>query len=397
MRQLVRNMSSKGGIRVLPPRIPVDGTRSSVSNLKKLSQKTSWFEWLRTSECRRLVMAVNCTAAAFLTAGLIGVKVLSTSYAQSTYSELEDGAAPVNWWRQMTQDEEPIVVKPSHLLVEMSSLLQERAGLNQKEMDHLEMFQTTSLDPVVIGTTKSKMGASVGLPYSMMCTTKDDLDLTKVIIKPYWNLYFKGFRIPQDAQYDDIEALKDSLILSDNAREFIVSKCMNQANSSSIWVSVFQPGILILLNYAFGKIVNTLLNKRQIKTPLYVKACGMLALQSFLVLFYFLSKGLKKDQAERDAIENVIRSSDQAQGAIEYYSKCITRNKLLRKILGKDSEYYLQEDGNIVPGFTSIPEWETYEINLERAKYLVTKFESIQAARKKIQERKQQQQTGEAE
>ena len=34
-------------------------------------------------------------------------------------------------------------------------------------------------------------------------------------------MYFQGFRIPQDAQYDDIEALKDSLILSDNAREFI--------------------------------------------------------------------------------------------------------------------------------------------------------------------------------
>ena len=60
--------------------------------------------------------------------------------------------------------------------------------------------------------------------------------------------------------------------------------------------------------------------------PYCIARAGMLALQSFIVTtVYLLNKGLNKYQAERDAIENVIRNSDHAEGAIEYYSKCITR------------------------------------------------------------------------
>merc|ERR1719244_1969594 len=148
------------------------------------------------------------------------------------------------------------MVEPPYHLVELASLLHERAGLDQNDMEHLEMFQTTALDPVVCGSTKNKIGASVGLPYTMLCKAKEDLDLNKVIIKPHWHLFFEGFRIAPDANPDDLDELKDSMVLSDAARSFIVSKCMYQSNSYNPIFQCFLPGYFVLLNFIIAKLGN---------------------------------------------------------------------------------------------------------------------------------------------
>merc|ERR1712179_868997 len=130
--------------------------------------------------------------------------------------------------RLETGDSKGVVATPRELDKIFGSQWQ-RAGLSPLEHERLAAFPGVLMDPVVIGTT-CKNGGSIGVPRHMMWTSEEEMQLDTVTFKPCLNKFFKGYKIPSGVEPEDLEELKCSLLLSPEARNFIVSKCMAKAN-----------------------------------------------------------------------------------------------------------------------------------------------------------------------
>merc|ERR1711874_296178 len=88
---------------------------------------------------------------------------------------------------------------------------------------------------------------------------------------------------------------------------------------------------------------------------------------------------------EKDAIEHVCRTEEEAEGAGEYYTKMLRRNKVLRQILGKEGEYYFKEDGELVSYFYEVPSLTSVA---HRLKIAQDKLERLKKGEKKLIENK---------
>lgn len=339
----LRQYSSRPDIeRKLPPQL-----QFNVSGPKRLSRSQTWAEWIVTTPGRQAVCAATVTATLTVTTGLWMAETIFPSVTQTFYSEQIPDIAKVPLRDQLVSGEEASIFQPPAELVKLSAKLWQRAGLTAEEHENIEVFTSNLLDPVIIGTTHCREGASVGFPRHMMWTKEDDIDLTHVRIKPYWNLFFPGFSIPEDADPEDLQELKESLILSPAAREFIVSKQMNVANGYLSWMQVFMPGAFMMLHYVNGVTVNQKLDL--ISKPRYQRLGFQLLWLYVVIVTFILASNMLKQFTERVHLENVVSSSDDARAALEYYTQSIKRNKILRKILGPDSHYYFLEDGDISP------------------------------------------------
>ena len=57
------------------------------------------------------------------------------------------------------------------------------------------------LDPVTNGSLSSRSGAIIGMPGYMARDGNKELDLSDLVIKPHYNRWFKGFKIPENIRY----------------------------------------------------------------------------------------------------------------------------------------------------------------------------------------------------
>lgn len=93
--------------------------------------------------------------------------------------------------------------------------------------------------------------------------------------------------------------------------------------------------------------------------PLRLGIQGMWLASALMAGLYMLS-GIRQ-YCEEAAIRRVVRTPAEAEGAIEYYNKCLARNKLLRRLIGPEAEYYFDEEGELVPSFYEFPEHANYK------------------------------------
>ena len=124
-------------------------------------------------------------------------------------------------------------------------------------------------------------------------------------------------------------------------------------------VETFLPGLLLFYHYVIGVNLNEKLGLMQ--RPRYLR----LAVQNvwlstvFVVGLYALSEARK--YFEQAAIRAVVRTPAEARAAVEYYDKCLARNRLLRRLLGPEAEYYLGEDGEVAVSFYEFNENVSYQ------------------------------------
>lgn len=369
-----RSFSSKQtGERVLPPQM-----NFNVSGMEKLRKNLTWGEWIITSDGRKVVCGVSVGLACSVSTALWFAQIIYPHVLQESYVEYKPDSVKLSILKKIDK-EEGNVYPPAPELIKLYSKLWQRAGLTEEEHEAVEIFTSNLLDPVVIGTTHCKEGASVGIPRSMMWMTEDEVDLTSVRFKPNWNRFFQGYSIPDTADPADLEELRRNLILSPAAREFIVSKSMAKANDYQAWFVTVIPGVFIMLHYVFGvrfnEVMKLLEGKRFIR--LGVQSLWMYVMIMIMIVFINLSNA----GSEKESIEDVIRSVEQADGAIEYYTKCLNRNKMLRKLIGEDSHYYFLESGDLVPFFYEFLDMAGMEFQLKLVHYQRSKMEAIEKER----------------
>merc|ERR1712066_745027 len=64
---------------------------------------------------------------------------------------------------------------------------------------------------------------------------------------------------------------------------------------------------------------------------------------------YFLYINASSWESDSDCSRAVCSSQAETEAGISYYQKILRRNVLLRRLLGKEMEYYIQESGEYVP------------------------------------------------
>jgi len=331
---------------------------SGIPKKNRKSRIDNFFEWIVSLQGRKVFgnSIAACACLAFIFG--IGIELAMPWRLLRSYAEI-DKEKDVDSTELYESNFEADQVAPPEELVMLMSKLGGRAQLD--EIDHMRtsVFVSRLMNPLTIGTTGRINGASHGFPRHMMWRTKDEVDLGSVYFKTNWNPLFQGYKVPEDANPDKVEKLKESLVLSPGAREFIVSYMMNKASLGyPTYACGILPAVAIFYNYYIGSTMNKRFNLFEMPRwfRLGIQAfCFSTTIITFTILWNEI-KGL----AHVWAIDAVVRTEEEVEYAKEYYQKCLERNKILRDILGENSHYHIREDGEIEPNFYEIIEAEGY-------------------------------------
>jgi len=321
-----------------------------------------FFHWIVTENGRTwvayLVTFNVCVSVVFC----LGIEIALPHYMQERYAETIPDMK-FDYADRFDNFEGNNMPAPLEL-VNLLAKLGQKAELSPLQHEQTSVFTSKFLDPVVIGLARTRQGCHVGVPRHLMWTSKEEVDLDSVYFKTGLNYFFKGFRIPADADPELVDRLKDALVLSPGAREFIVSYGMNRGTINyATYLCGIIPSVGMLYQYALGAAVNKKLNL--FNEPRYRRLGFQATVWGIVAVTSLVTWNEIKGMANRGAIENIVRTEEDLSYAKEYYEKCLERNKLLREIIGSDSHYYIQENGELVPNFYEIPEVVEYKSSLE--------------------------------
>jgi hypothetical protein len=142
------------------------------------------------------------------------------------------------------------------------------------------------------------------------------------------------------------------------------------------FLETFLPGCLIFYHYLLAVNLNEKFGLMQRPRPLRLGIQSLCLVFVLLVGLYMLS--LARQAVDEAAIRRVVRTPVEARGALEYYDKCLARNRLLRQILGPESHYYFEEDGELVANFYEFPENVSYRGRRDFVQSLLSDMEKEQ-------------------
>lgn len=321
-----------------------------------------YFQWIVSVKGRRAVsylVVVNISVALVC---CLGSEITAPHYMQERYAETIPDMK-FDYSDRFDNIEGNNMPSPKEL-VNLYSKLGPRANLDPYQHEQTSVFTSKLLDPVTIGLARCSKGCRVGIPRHMMWTSKDQVDLDSVYFKPGLNLFFKGFQIPRDADPELVERLKDTLVLSPGAREFIVSLGMKRGTINyATYLCGIIPSVGMFYHYAAG---TTLSKKLDLFNQPRWKRLGFQATLWYIIaISTLLVWNELKRVAKLDTIQHVVRTEEDVEYAKEYYEKCLERNKLLREIIGPSSHYYIQEDGELFANFYEVQQYVEYKNSLE--------------------------------
>jgi len=92
------------------------------------------------------------------------------------------------------------------------------------------------------------------------------------------------------------------------------------------------------------------------------------------VCLYILYVNFSNWEGDTDTLTGVCRTREEVEVALGYYEKVVERNKVLRRLVGEGMEYYIQENGELVPLFYEVEEFSSLVSRIEFLKHLLEKF-----------------------
>lgn len=141
------------------------------------------------------------------------------------------------------------------------------------------------------------------------------------------------------------ERLRNSLILSQDAKKFAVARELHGIQSDPIISHALVPSVAVTIAYTIALGINKRLNlyirPRSLRLCLY----GLASVFGYTV--YILGKDMGNVKKEADGDETVGKmGKTYAAGGVEFYEKVLERNIALRELMGKDGEGLFTVMGN---------------------------------------------------
>jgi len=236
----------------------------------------------------------------------------------------------------------------------LSAMCRVRSGVELEQFDRLTLFESELLDPLTNGSLSTSSGAIIGMPGYMIRDEDNDPELSNLVIKTNYNRWFKGFKIPEDISQEDAQELKDSLSFTKEETNFIMSFCMAKANS---W-SALANTVAIPLTYFFAYNFGHALNKRlQLFSRPRIFRAGFIGWISCAYLVLYISwYNYGNLEFDSSIYKDICKTKEQIDSGISYYDKLLRRNVILRRVIGKEMDYYIQESGEYVPMIYQLPD-----------------------------------------
>jgi len=153
---------------------------------------------------------------------------------------------------------------------------------------------------------------------------------------------------------EDAQELKDSISFTKEENNFIMSFCMAKANS---WLALANT-VAMPLTYFFAYNFGHALNKRlQLFSRPRIFRAGFIGWISCAYLVLYISwYNYGNLEFDSSIYKDICKTKEQIDSGISYYDKLLRRNVILRRVIGKEMDYYIQESGEYVPMIYQLPD-----------------------------------------
>ncbi|OWF55493.1 transmembrane protein 177-like [Mizuhopecten yessoensis] len=244
------------------------------------------------------------------------------------------------------------------------------------------LFVTVGSEAVSLGSLKNRFGGVVGIPYCWRYSTSEDIESVDIALRSKttsdlttWMVMFMDYvyALPKSSIHDVIttkhsdcdvvkieensqamDALKESLILSDQAKAFAYLREIGYLNSHHQNVAVGMGVVSLGMGGIFGYFAQTILQAKFAMKPGRVLQIVVLAhVVAYKVSLDWFKASMDFYLKKRDeTVDQDLVDKGLTKGGIEFYEKLIQKNLSLRTLLGSQGEELYSKDGNeIYPNY----------------------------------------------
>ena len=227
------------------------------------------------------------------------------------------------------------------VLVENEMCKQE---FTDKEANNLIYFVSDTLEPVLAGSLGStNFWSIIGLPkFWNLWKTPDDVELDKV--RQCWPRVSRRLsslidcstsldveKVKELLSKDEIKELKETFILSVNAKKYIIASTLMRARDDYTFLfDVHGWPFFVTLMKTFAVSLNDSLN--MFSRPRFVRYTMYLVIFVMMAMTAISSQALAESRLVKDQAEKMKKlGPEYVSGAMEYYEKQIRRAELMRK------------------------------------------------------------------
>ncbi|NXY81798.1 TM177 protein, partial [Alcedo cyanopectus] len=205
-----------------------------------------------------------------------------------------------------------------------------------------QAFAASGFYPVSAGIPWLPAGSLVGIPPNYDSTADDKRGITNHVV------VINGKKVEWESK--EGVALKEALTFSLEAQKFAIAReVMCLQNGSPLASALVAPTCLVGTFFC-GKVTKLLLGLSS--GPVLLRGiCNLVTAAGGLIFYYISSDALTYHldcKADRKA---ATLSRDYARGGVEFYDKILSRNRILRSLMGKQGTKIYAPSGNLFPRY----------------------------------------------
>ncbi|NWI65479.1 TM177 protein, partial [Todus mexicanus] len=231
--------------------------------------------------------------------------------------------------------------QPAELSQKLCDVFQDvLQDIHVKATDSYRAFAASGFHPVSAGIPWLPAGSLVGIPPNFDSTAEDKKGITNHVV------VINGKKV--DWESNEGVALKEALTFSLEAQKFAIAREVVYLQNGSPLASAVVAPTCLAGTIVCGKGIQLLLGLS--RGPMTLRSiCNLLTAAGGLMCYYVSYDAVTYHldcKADRKA---ATVSKDYARGGVEFYDKILSRNRILRGLMGKEGTKIYAPSGNLFP------------------------------------------------
>ncbi|NXP48242.1 TM177 protein, partial [Heliornis fulica] len=233
--------------------------------------------------------------------------------------------------------------QPAELSQRLCGLFQDvLRDTHVKSADSYRAFAASGFHPVSAGIPWLPAGSLVGIPPNFDSTAEDKKGIVNHVV------VISGKAI--DWESSDGVALKEALTFSVQAQKFAIAREVMYLQNGSPLASAFVAPACLAGTYFGGRVIKLLLGLSP--GPVILRGICNIIIAAGGLMWYYISYDAMTYHLDCKADRKAATiSKDYARGGIEFYDKILSRNRILRGLMGKEGTKIYAPSGNLFPRY----------------------------------------------
>ncbi|NXM66725.1 TM177 protein, partial [Serilophus lunatus] len=209
-----------------------------------------------------------------------------------------------------------------------------------KSTDSYRAFAASGFHPVSAGIPWLPAGSLVGIPPNFDSTAEDKTGIVNHVV------VINGKKV--DWESSEGVALKEALTFSLRAQKFAIAREVLYLQSGSPLASATVAPACLAGTFLCGRVMKLLLGLSH--GPLILRGiCNIVTAAGGLLCYCVSSDAVTHHLDCRADRKAATVSTDYARGGVEFYDKILSRNRILRGLMGKQGTKMYAPSGNLFP------------------------------------------------